>query len=298
MRVLLWLSPVLLLTGCLPMQLLDPSSKDSTVLLVPSNPFSAPGPVKSTAAKVNYSAADKELAWRVEGIGSQILTANPQIGMKPRFAIYGTDKTEVFHTGSYLIHVTDGLVKKCHSDGEVAAVLALEMAEMVVEREALANPSMRTGDPRPPADVLIGHGIGSRDPEESRLAELAKFEKKKLQPGQVLPLPDPNKLARDYLQKAGYDPSEMDAVRKLLKEAEQTYILEKGYKQAGAPTGWAPAAPPPAKTTLPIPGKINVELPAAVEEESAAKTSATEPLWKAAPSPTPTPVPIWQPGKQ
>jgi hypothetical protein len=247
---------------------------------------------------VNYSAGDKEKRLRVQKIGRQIITANPEIGMQPDFAIYGTPKPELFHSGTQLIHITEGLVDLCKTDGQLAAVLAHEMAEMVADREALASPRMRVGNKRPPADVMIGNGIGDRSPLEPRLAELAGYEKQNKLAGKALPLPDPDKLARRYLEKAGHDSGELDAARPLLKAAERTYVLEKQFKQFGGLNTWAPAQSmgdknkqPPGTTTptLPPAGAIHLELPPTLDDEPGSPppphvgppTPATTPTWGA-----------------
>ncbi len=312
MRALIVVVPgLLLLSGCLPEQWLNPA--DSSVELVPNSPFSAPGPVTVTTAKVNYAAGDQDTALHVSQIGNELVTASPGIGMRPRFALYGTPNTEIFHSGTYLVHITDGLVKKCQNDGQLAALLAHELAQMVVEREALANPKMRTGEKRPPADVIIGNGIGDREPDQLHLAELARCDKTpKKDQGKPLPLPDTDTLTRELLEKAGYNKEELENVRPLLKDAERTYVLEKQLKQAGlpnlgAPTGndgkapasstsnsstpigsWqpAPVATPgggtsavPDKAPPPLPGVNNLQLPPTLNEDA---------------SPKPAPVPVYQ----
>jgi hypothetical protein len=289
------------LSGCLPEQWLNPEAKDSNMLLVPSNPFSATGAVASSYTKVSYSPGDKMQTARVTQLGNQLLTANLEIGMRPKFAIYGTENTEIFHTGTHMIHVTDGLVRKCASDGQVAALLAYEMAQMVIEREALASPKMRTAAKNPPPELVIGNGIGDREPDESHKAELAQFEKlSKRELVKPLALPDRDTLAQRYLAKAGYDVGELEAVRPLLKEAERTYILEKQIKLSGNLTNWVPAPGTvvPGKNTAPttppglnpigsnpaptIPGKLNLELPPTLPEQPVSQ---------------PGPVPLWQAGK-
>src|SRR5437867_4663009 len=109
--------------------------RDSGTTLVADSPFGAPvasapqsrpafspGPVSTAAAA------------RVDTLGRQILVANPQIGAKPLFSTIGTPQPALFHKGTAEILITEGLVKQCASDGQLAALLCHELGEMVSER--------------------------------------------------------------------------------------------------------------------------------------------------------------------
>lgn len=241
-----------ILGGCLPSNLF-PRLEEDTVL-VPPGPLGGPAHKVRLPRRVHSAPTDDKLALRVHTVGQQLLTANPHIGMKPLFATYGSDLPEVFHTSHPLsslskdplqsaptdgrvIYISEGMVRRCKTDEELAALLARELAKMVVEREALASEKMRTADERPPIDVPIGNGIQNRDASEFRLAELAKYEKQRSQ--QIHPpLPDPEKLARSYLRRAGYSANAYDAVTPLLDEAEQNYLFEQQFKQRTSRSPW------------------------------------------------------------
>lgn len=250
MRFLLLLAPALLLVGgCVSLQMLDPSLKEDKTALVATNPFAAPGAVSmSPPPKIEYKPADEKVILRVYTIGQQLVTANPEIAMRPAFLTCGTSALELCHVNSQLVHVpkellknadgrivyiTAGLVERCKTDGQLAALLAHELAQMVVEREVLANPHMRAAEERPPERLLIGNGVTSSGFDQARMAELARYDKKRQRNRKKpLPLPDPEKLTRRYLEKAGYSPAELDNVKPLLDKAEQTYMLEKQVKQS------------------------------------------------------------------
>lgn len=274
MRGLLLLIPVLLfLTGCLPLQLIDPDYQESKTLIVPSSPFASPVTVSAPPRKVNYSEVKKADALRVERIGRQLLTANPQIGMQPHFAVYATTKPEIFHTGTYILHITEGLADRCDTDSKLAALLAHEFAEMVAEREALAHPKMRVGERRPPADVMIGNGIGDHHPDQTHIAELAKYDaRRKYSADDPLPTPDPKKLAATYLEKAGFDQEDLESIVPLLKEAERTYLLEKQFKNTPTPQQWQPQAAPGMTTG-------NTTQPAATPQQESPRPSPQQHQW-------------------
>src|SRR5262249_22936697 len=149
--------PCLLLTGgCLPMQLLDPDAETGTAL-VPASPFGNPPAATTATTKAAFAPASRDLALRVDRVGREVLAANPQIGCRPLFATIGAPQAELFHQGTTMVHVTEGLVKQCQSDGQLAALLCVELGKMVSEREALASPQMRNPERRPPSDVPIGN---------------------------------------------------------------------------------------------------------------------------------------------
>ncbi len=232
---------VVLLSGCIPLEQIDPSLKKEETLLVPANPFGTPQPVSQSRSKRTDPPADKKIAFRVDHVGKQILKANPQIGLRPFFATLGSDRPELFHTGDYMIHITSGLVNRCKTDGQLAALLSHEMAEMVAEREVLAHPKMRRKQEQPPIHVPIGNAGHDTDPSLTRVAELARYEEKRQQRNKPIPIPNPEKLAKNYLKKAGYSPLELDGVQGLLAEAERTYMLEKQFKKYSGARNWTPA---------------------------------------------------------
>jgi hypothetical protein len=253
MRTLVRLLPVLLLVpGCLP-DFLNPSPDPETQLVV-NSPFGTSRTVGVAANKFSYEPAKSEaIAKRVANLGQCLLQTNPQIGMKPHFATYGTATPEVFHTGTHMVHITEGLVQKCRSDGQLAALLALELAKMAVEREAMTPPSARFSDEKPPMYVPIGSASQPGQFDPVRQAELAYYEQRHPpHPSRKpLALPDPAKLARGYLERAGYDPGELAGVTSLLEEAEHNFVLEKQVRQfsGNAPSPWQAAGAVPASVS-------------------------------------------------
>lgn len=224
------------------MDLVDPTWKDNSLEVVPTSPFGTPRRITMKPPQMSMVPADKQLSLRVEKIGNGLLAANPEIGMKPLFATAGTPSLELFHQGQSLIYITEGLVKKTNDDSQLAAVLAHEMAEMVAEREVLAHPSMRQPEERMPSEVRIGNAGQMNDSDLTHMVELAKYEKRREEArNKPLPIPDPQKLARRYLRKAGYPEESLDQILPLLTEAEKTFALEKQLRTTGPePIRWAP----------------------------------------------------------
>lgn len=249
-RFLVFLPSVVLLTGCLSLAAIDPVLQEGGLTLVPNSPFGTTAPTPWRLTKVSASSSNTEHSVRVAEIGQKILTANPEIGMRPLFATAGTSTLEIFHQGPHLVQITEGLVKKCQTDDELAAILAHELAEMVAEREILAHPSMRRGAEHLPPEVKIGNAGRLSDGDPARLVEIARFEQKRQQERQPLPLPDPKNLARTYLDKAGFQKTALEQAEPLLQAAEENYSLEKQFRQVPPSTlQWSPLQPNPGKTT-------------------------------------------------
>src|SRR4051794_30795784 len=151
--------------------------------------------------------ASTEAAARVDALGRRIVAANPQTGTVSRALLFhtiGAPQPEVFHRGTSDIYVTEGLVRQCASDGQLAAVLCTELGRLVSEREALAPTSVRQPERLPPIDTRIGQDAGwGTAPDQTRLRELADYDRERRQQRTALAPPDPQALARVYLLRTG-----------------------------------------------------------------------------------------------
>src|SRR5258708_7197900 len=115
---------------------------DGANLLVTPNPF-GDTPVNGVPVKTSYSAASEETAVRVAQVGAKMVEANKGLSVRPRFTTIGAPTEEIFHRGTREVFITEGLAKKCKTDGQLAALLALELGRIVSEREALVLPEVR-----------------------------------------------------------------------------------------------------------------------------------------------------------
>jgi hypothetical protein len=210
--------------------------------LVPADPYSQTPP-QPPGTRAAYAPAPLEAAARVDTVGRKLLAANKEIGLRPQFRVIGAPTPEVFHQGTAEVLVTEGLVKLCTTDGQLAAVLSHELGKMVAEREALAGPQTRSPQRLPPMEVRVGNdNVGAMTADQTHLAELGKFERERRRPTNTAPpLPDPQTLARDYLKKAGYSDADLDAVTPHLKGAAEntTFARQLKAKETGAmPKSW------------------------------------------------------------
>jgi hypothetical protein len=178
------------------------------------------------------------VAARVDTIGRNILAANSQAGIRPLFRTIGVTQLEVFHRGTSEVDITEGLVKQCASDGQLAAILCQELGKMVAERESSADTKIKVPQAEPPMDVRVGHDgdsvYGAAD--QTRLAELAKFEQAhRRQAAGAVSAPDPVYLGRLYLTRAGFNDTDYTAVVPLL------HAVSSGGKLEQQMTGPAPS---------------------------------------------------------
>lgn len=231
------------LAGCLPLT-------EERTTLVGSNPF---GETVNPAAvtRASYAPGSKDVALRVDQAGQKLLANSPQLGFKPLFATIGSPRLELFHaeaaamgdkdkfSAAPVIYITEGLVKRCSGEIELAAVLSFELARISAAREAKVSPEIRQPEKLPPISVPIGIGGGpSAAGDQVALAELAKFEKRHPKTPKVVPPPDPRKLATAILDRAGYPVNALETVQPILNEADQNAALERQIK-GGAPR-WMP----------------------------------------------------------
>jgi hypothetical protein len=199
----------------------------------PDGPGTTPAFRRPEAAlpPVNTTPAATEVAARVDAIGRSIAAANPQAGVDRRslmFHTIGSPQVEVFHRGTGDIFVTEGLVRQCTTDGQLAAVLCTELGKLVSEREALTPAAVRRPDRTPPMDSGVGRDAGwGTAPDQTRLRELADYDRDRKQRTQPVAPPDPAALARMYLVRAGYRDADLQAAAPILQQAQGTATLER-----------------------------------------------------------------------
>jgi hypothetical protein len=185
------------------------------------------------------SPASTDAAVRVDTMGRRLLAANPAIGAKPTFHTIGAPQAEIFHRGTGDIFVTEGLVRQCSSDGQLASVMALEMGKIVREREAATPDKVRVHDTLPPIDQRFGSDDqfgGTAD--RTNWKELHELDKeRKNRRNKPLPLPDPQVLAKDYVMKAGFTAYDMETARPILEGAAANTALEKQITAPPATAG-------------------------------------------------------------
>jgi hypothetical protein len=190
-----------------------------------------------TPSMSKYPQASLPIAERVDSLGRKIIAQNTFTGIEPMFWAVGIPESLLFHKGTDELFISEGLVKQCTTDSELAAVLCSELGQMVAEkksarrvgaeRDTIPNSALPSGTP-------ISTGGGTPD-DPGRAAELAYQEKRSRANTAAGQGEDAGKIARDLLRGAGFDPAELDRVEPLLKQSERGKTLQKQM------TGSAPA---------------------------------------------------------
>ncbi|QJW92619.1 hypothetical protein [Frigoriglobus tundricola] len=179
--------------------------------------------------------ASMKTATRVELVGRKVIEQNTFSGVEPHFMTIGIKETALFHRGANDLIISEGLVEKCGSDAELAAVLCSELAQMVVEKR-MSKALNREEEPP------VGANAGTPLFPDGAASEVGKqagsAPEKPLRGSGRTERPDAGRIARDLLSGAGYNPMELDRVQPLLKPSERG---EKLRKQMGAS---APAPEP------------------------------------------------------
>ena len=206
--------------GCLP--------EDEALATVSAGFHDAAPPAAAVEMQqVFHAAASEEAGKRVLQVGAQILISNPQLHVRPAFTTIGAPSEEIFHRDDKVVFVTEGLVRECRTDGQLAAVLCHELGKMAAERQEMAPPPPDRG---PPMDVPVGADyagpLGS--PDRTHAMELAVYEHKRRATALAAATPpDPDALARNLFDKAGGSAADFDAAAPLLRSAEEHMTFEK-----------------------------------------------------------------------
>jgi hypothetical protein len=164
----------------------------------------------------------------VERVGLKIVTANPSLGVRPHFITCGGDAPpELFHAGDTAVYITETLARKCKTEGELAALLSMELGRMASEKAAIGLGDVP--DRGPPPVVNVGNEYGGRfgPADGTRMMEMAKFERQRALAREQAAPPAPDVLARVYLKAAGYNSADLDTVAPLLRSVESSGQLEK-----------------------------------------------------------------------
>ena len=232
---------ILALGGCVP---LDAFHAESDLAQVPTNP-APPSAVQTVKRQnLNITPADPALGMRVDAVGRKLVAANPQAGLTPLFAtIGGAPEPEIFHADPRVVWVTEGLVRQCKSEAELAAVLASELGRMVSEREASASREARVAEARLPMQLPIGGSGNAYEADPTYFMEMAKYETQhpRSARNKILPPPDPRIVAGALLEQAGFSKADLDAVAPILRNAEKNCTFERQFKGTVDPNiNWRP----------------------------------------------------------
>lgn len=201
--------------------------------LVAGNPFGTPPPPLGVTVKTPSAATETSV--RVDYVGRKLLAANPAVGVRPYFLTIGQPSLEVFHLDTKAVYMTEGLVKMCKTEEELAAVLANELGKMIAEREILAS-----ADKRNPANLPLEETTSASSPQPTGFVDLVKKELEYPPRPRSSPRPNSQAIAGTFLEKAGYARASLAQVQPILDQADLNCALERQVKGLPPVQGWTP----------------------------------------------------------
>jgi hypothetical protein len=187
------------------------------------DPFAFRNPFKSEPEfdPIKAPQAATRTATRVVAVGNEVVGKNtPGLGFKPVFFTSGVRDLEVFHKGTSMVVLSEGLVDRCQTDAELAAVICHELGKMAAENGD-RKPSRADMDPasaRGPADV-VGAGHTADMTGVAADAMLNRPNPRRNRGGRDAE-PDARTLAQDFLVRAGHTADDLERVQPLVREAE------------------------------------------------------------------------------
>lgn len=195
------------LAGCASFDARDP--------LAAINPFSPERRFDPNAAP----AANTQAATRADAVASAVIAqCRTELPDKPVVMTIGRKEPMIFHQRSGSLVLSDGLVERCGTDDELAAVICYELGKMAAE-QADRGP-VRGDSDTPPAPRLSADVVGGGySPDMTRLAEEAKYSRRAPRSSRE-PRPDPRTLAQNFYTRSGHNADDFARVESLVKEAE------------------------------------------------------------------------------
>lgn len=153
---------------------------------------------------------------RVKPLVDRLLAENRNLGLKPAFLITDQPEPVVQRREFERVFLSEGLVRSCTSDGQLAGLLALQLADLYVARRQQMQSDLAANGRNPPPTVTMIREYGSiGNPDMIHLAEIAILGLDKRAPRSE-PCPEAHRVAAEILVKAGYSEQELAAALPLL----------------------------------------------------------------------------------
>lgn len=183
-------------------------------------------------------AASLQTAERVEVLGRRIIAQNTFTGIEPMIFTLGVKDDVLFHRGPNELFISEGLVNKCKTEDELAAVLCSELGQMVAE---VRNAKNMAREVSPLRDANHGAGpmvSGGTPYDAGQQANLAYHEKKYPRTAPGVDAEDTAKSARELMKGAGFDPANLERVQTLVKQSDRGEVLRKQMNTSAPPPTW------------------------------------------------------------
>lgn len=182
--------------------------------------------------EAKIGAASVEHARRVDELAKRILDQNTFTGIEPVVRVIGVPESVLFHRGVNELFISEGLVKKCKTEAELAGVLCTELGKMMAQKRSAVAVG-RTPDPIPEI-ALPG---GRSDASQVRDAELA-LQKRRDNQKRAESQTGEAQLAKDLLKGAGFDPAAFEQVQGMVKQSDRGDAIRKQLSGTAASPAW------------------------------------------------------------
>lgn len=188
-----------------------------------------------------YPKADYALNMRVEDLGKRIIEQNTFTGINPLFTTIGVPESVLFHRGPDELFISEGLVRQCKTEPELAAVMCSELGQMVAEKRAARRAGIdRDGIP----EVAITGGAtpssGGGNPYDPGMQLQMAMADRRARTSTVANPVDAANQARLLLKGAGFDPAVLDQVQPMLKQSERGVKIQTQMSGTGPTPTWVP----------------------------------------------------------
>ena len=169
---------------------------------------------------------------RVDRVGRLLVTQDPFLGVDPAFQTLGKPESEIFHPDLGAIFITQGMVERCSTDDQLAAVLAKELVAMNTEVQAGKRLDMTTSLESLPSST--GSGLGG-DPHSIGTQYIIDQHAKK---NRRVPNDDADHHVLQLLERAGYEQQAYSEVSGLLHEAGRNHTLANQLSKPSMKPQW------------------------------------------------------------
>lgn len=159
---------------------------------------------------------------RVQQTAQRLYQANPWLRVRPQWYVTAGDTPGVNTQGEQYAMVSSGLVQSA-SDGQLAAVMALQLGDLMAARQRVALQSVQNRrETSPPPDIYQEREGMTSSQALLDLAAQAKFrgdprDPRRREQQQQIPMNDAPTCARQILVQAGYSEYELDQAAPLLQ---------------------------------------------------------------------------------
>lgn len=202
-------------------------------------PFSPLRDFRSMALFDSLPPAPLESARRVQQVQQKLVEANPDISLRPIVLTIGDpDRVEIFHRASGEILLTEGLIRQCSTEEQLAAFLCWEWAKVLAERQLQHEAIRDRRLPLSPPPLRDVSGSGNT-PDQTDVAERAKLDKRPAttRPTDVV-ASSTIPLAEQMLVNSGYSAKALEGALHLLRTTQTGGSLERQMALPKQPPSW------------------------------------------------------------